>query len=88
MSCLVSMVIPVVDGRNPCHIYRSHSCGLVPVRALRPVLSPSRWDMCCRKYNGVLLPMPMLLILVGAYLGEYSGMLPHLMNRTGLGTVA
>jgi hypothetical protein len=53
--------------------------------ALRPVLSPLRRDTCRGGYNGVRLSAPTFLIL---YLGEYNSVLPHLMNRTALGTAA
>jgi hypothetical protein len=53
-----------------------HAC------ALRPVLSPLQRDTYRGGYNGVPLSAPTFLIL---YLGEYNGVLPHLMNHTALG---
>jgi hypothetical protein len=53
-----------------------HAC------ALRPVLSPLQRDTYRGGYNGVPLSAPTFLIL---YLGEYNGVLPHLINHTALG---
>jgi hypothetical protein len=56
-----------------------HAC------ALCPVLSPLRRDTCRGGYNSVRLSAPTFLIL---YLGEYDGVLQHLMNHTTLGIAA